>query len=229
MKRECHGIQFTLASSARRGFSLIELLVVIGIMSLLVTVAMVNMKGFSKSGSITTGGNMLVDLTNQARQLAATKGANTALVVIKTCSTDDANDPTKPKVALRTVALMQYLVTGTSTTPTWQMASPWQVLPAQVSIINDASNSSFLTSPGTAALTATYAGKAYTSSGGSLVYQIFTPEGGMDMGTATGIKRLRLVPTDKQGQPDSSSVNFYDIVFNPYSGSTKVFRPGEEQ
>lgn len=232
MKRKCHQKGLTLSSKANSGFSLVELLVVIGVMSLLVTVTMVNMQGFNKSGNLTAAGNQLVDMANQARQLATTKNVNTALVIISKATTaDSGKNITENKVALKTFCLMQYLPTATSSQ--WQMVTRWQSLPASVTIDNSDATidvTQFLYSPtlSTGTLSAKHLSKPYTSSpsdGNLLAFQVFTPEGSME--TGGNIKRLKLVP-DKNGVADTSGDNFYEIVFNPYTGSTKVFRPGEE-
>lgn len=220
----------TLSSKAKSGFSMVELLVVIGVMSLLVTVTMVNMQGFNKSGNLTSAGNLLVDMANQARQLATTKNAPAALVVITTSSLDIGKTAADTKIAYKTFCIMQYLPTATSSQ--WQMATRWLSLPASVTIDNSGLSDtvSFLKSPTlttTTTLSPTHLGKVYTSSTASaniIAFQLFNPDGGMDTGTGT-IKRLRLV-SEKKG--NETSPNFYDIVFNPYTGSTKVFRTGEE-
>lgn len=222
----------TLNTKAKSGFSMVELLVVIGVMSLLVTVTMVNMQGFNKSGNLTSAGNLLVDMANQARQLATTKNAPTALVVITSASVDSGKGATDTKVALKTFCLMQYVLpTVTSTTPVWQMVTRWQSLPASVSFdstgaTSDATKFLYSATLSTGTLSAKHLGKSYsnTSTGDKLSFQIFTPEGGLDTGGS--IKRLRLI-SEKKGTGDTSP-NFYDIVFNPYTGSTKVFRTGEE-
>jgi len=224
----------TLSSKAKSGFSLVELLVVVGVMSLLITVTMVNMQGFSKSGNLTSAGNLLVDMANQARQLATTKNAPTALVVITTSSLDIGKTAADTKVALKTFCIMQYLPTTTSTLSQWQMVTRWQSLPASISIDNKAVDTTSFLSTGTVTTTTTlsptHLGKTYTSNPAGanvIVYQLFNPEGGID--TGGNVKRLRLVQ-DVNGvpDPDSNPKNFYDIVFNPYTGSTKVFRKDEE-
>lgn len=232
MKRKCHQMGLTLSSKAKSGFSMVELLVVIGVMSLLVTVTMVNMQGFNKSGNLTSAGNLLVDMANQARQLATTKNAPTALVIITTSSLDIGKTAADTKVAYKTFCIMQYLPpTPTSTNSQWVMATRWQSLPASVAIDNSTVDTTSFLSTGTVTTTTTlsptHLGKTYTSNpaGANVIaFQLFNPEGGMD--TSGNVKRLRLISEKKN--PNETSPNFYDIVFNPYTGSTKVFRTGEE-
>jgi general secretion pathway protein G len=209
------------------GFSLVELLVVVSIMSLLATVAMVNMGGLNQSSQVASGGNLIVDMANLARQLAVTHEANTALAIIRASAADNAADVGQPKIGLRTVCVMQYLPTTTSSSPQWQMVTPWQSLPRSVSISDDSTQSTVFNSSSTDNLSATYRNVSYESNGTQnvLAVLIFTPEGGLDTNGVT--KRMRVVP-GKGGKVDTSAVNYYDIVFDPYSGGSKIFRPGEE-
>lgn len=74
-------IRSHLASSGRRGFTLMELLTVIAIMGIFTALTLSGL-GVVTSGQLAAGGNQVVDLINQARQNAISENVPTALVMV---------------------------------------------------------------------------------------------------------------------------------------------------
>lgn len=208
---------------AKAAFSMAELLVVVGIMSILVAVSVTNIQGLSKGGNITMAGNMLADLGSQARQHAIATGRRTALVVVKS-STKDTNDPIKPKIALRTFCVMDY--DPTDTDKPWKMVTRWMSLPVGVTIANTSESASFLNNTPAVSdftrinQTAKYLGEAYTLT--ALGCQVFLPDGSMEPTSISSVdpRKLRVASV----QADQAN-NYYDIIFNAYTGTVKVVRP----
>lgn len=192
---------------------MVELLAVVGIMSILIVASMASIQGLSKGSNITAGGNQIVDLAALARQNASTRNVKTALVVVKDTSIDSGKGASDPKVALRTFCVMEYDVK--TTPPAWKMTTPWQSMPQSTKI--DV-NSSFLNSLGSTTPITSAKRQGVTYGQSQLGYQIFMPDGSVESGGATP-EVIRVV--SERGGTD----NYYDIYLNNFTGSTKVMRP----
>jgi len=206
-------------ASPRAAFTLIELLVVVAVMALLTALSLPAMRGLSGSRNLESSGNIVVDLSNQARQNSMTKGVLTAVVLI--------NGSTNPEWNNRLFILLQ-LSPGTKT---WIPASKWTMLPTGV-VVDATQSSSFMQQMPTPPYplgTLSYAGKALSPS--TYVYQVFTSTGQI---LVNGIPdalppALRLT----QGVMNQSSLvytagstnNYYDVTLNLYTGTPTVDRP----
>ena len=208
------------------GFSLVELLTVLGIMAILVTFGLSSM-GSSTAHQLNTGGNRVVNLVNQARQNSITKHTMTALILLT--GTNQA------AVDNRFFVIEEF----NPVTSTWQQISKWESLPPGVVVDNAATNPStdtFITSVPSlnapaAFPTVTYMGLSIPPTG--YACQVFLPRGQL-LSTATTLPPvLRLVSgTDNNGaiiytagSRGATLNNYYDVIINPYTGIPKINRP----
>ena len=105
---------------ARGGFSLIEVLCVLAIMSILSTVMVMSFRSVD-AAKLTTAGNTIADALNWARQNSISKNAFTA-VVVKTTSTG----------AFSSYCLLQLQQNSDGSYGTWQALSAWKKLPTGI-------------------------------------------------------------------------------------------------
>ncbi len=201
-------------------FSLLELLIVVGVISLLTVVSVPAISGLSQSRNLTNGGNMVISLAQQARQNSIAKNSLTALVLATQVSDTGFN--------LKLFCLME-LAPGASQ---WTALSPWQILPTGVAV-DSTQSGAFFNSPGvTPALqNPRFQGKDVST----VVYQIFSPDGSLYVG-ANGQPAIpplvKLVPgiiaangaLQYTGAGGSSPDNYYEISLNLYTGVPQVQR-----
>jgi len=187
-------------------FSLIELLMVMTIISLLFGLTTLSISGVSQSRNLTSGGNLVVSLTQQARQNSITKQALTALVLAPVVADSEFNS--------RIFCLME-LSSGATR---WTQISAWQILPQGV-IVDSYQSAVFFNSPNLSPdlPSIPFRGTAVTS----IVYQVFNPDGSLYVGNS--------------GQPASSPIlklvlsksnlpNYYEISLNILTGIPRIDR-----
>jgi Tfp pilus assembly protein FimT len=184
-----------------------ELLVVMGVMGILATLSVAAFNG-SRGMDLTNGGNLVVDLANQARENSIANNVMTALVL--------ARDPVNNS-KYRLFRLMQLVPGATKWTP----ASGWISLPQGVVVDETTANSSFLSTQPT--LSTSIGTITYSGTSTSYAYQVFLPKGRMSTSgmVSTSSPTLRLLRSTDGSNPN----NYYDITFNLYTGSSKVDRP----
>jgi prepilin-type N-terminal cleavage/methylation domain-containing protein len=214
--------------SAKSGFSLIEILVVMAIMTILAFIAMPSLVGVNSSGQLSAAGNLVVDLANQARQNSITQNAMTALVMVN-------GSTTHPEWNNRLFVLMELAPASSSgTPPSWTPVSKWEMLPPGVVV--DPSFSSFMSQSPTLATSLpslSYLGTSIPSS--DCAYQVFLSTGGL-LSPSAAVNAppiLRLVTgamngtvaTYRGAQTAGSPDNYYNVTINPYTGMLKVTRP----
>jgi len=117
----------------RSAFSLLELLVVMGIIAILATLAISAMGGISAGRNLATGGNLLLDQLSLARQTALTRNARVRWQIFSVA--DERNgDP----AAVRRMQLEYF----DPSARTWKMLGRRETLP--ITIIADPDRSTLL-------------------------------------------------------------------------------------
>lgn len=210
----------------RQAFSLIELLTVVGIISLMLVMTAPLMKGPGDSQKLRTAANMVTGLSTLARQNSLGQNALTALVCLgKTGSAERG---------LRSMALFELRPheDGTPTTANdWKQITPWKQLPDGVLIDDDTSQSTFLSplsvqpAPNLPA-NLTVSGKSV----GDYSFQVFQPNGRILGGKAVTLKLLPGILKDGVIQPTAAATkdatkNYVVVSFISTTGQTKVFQP----
>jgi prepilin-type N-terminal cleavage/methylation domain-containing protein len=212
-------------------FSLIELLVVIGIIALLASMLVFSTKG--GGAKLSTAGVQIAGLMDQAREVAILKRQPTALVMLA------GGD----EVAGRVFAVLGYVPAATGP-GAWERLSRWEALPAGVLAdegVDSGGNPLQALKPSNSPAvnptlpTLSYAGASYAP-GTQYGYVVFLPDGGVyqDSGGAPATPLvLRLVDAVREGgsvrytskQEAGRSVNFFEITLNQPTGLAKITRP----
>ena len=212
----------------RRAFTLMEMLVVLAIIAIIAVLVVPAVRGFGQSAALTSGGNLIANAANVARQNAVSKNTMTALLLLGNQGTDQD---------YRAVAVLEYdPVAG------WSQTNNWEFLPNGVVVdANDTANCSFLVnSPqpfpflsragGQKNPPAVFEGKQ-VADGGGYAARIFLPNGTLE--NAEKAAQIRLVEGYVQNGhvvytrpgPKGGPSNYYDIAILGLSGTTKITRP----
>ena len=200
-----------------KAFTLLELLVVIGIMSLLLVAVVPAITSLSKSNNLNTAGRMVVNSLTVARSEAINQRTLIRFEVV----TDWPSDPT---AAYRKFTLVQHdLTTGID-----KQLTKWETLPDGV-IFNPqdptpGSGSYFFILNQTQNPKLTSGGQQITTT-----YIEFTPTGALNVTPSNSPVRLRLV----QGHfsPGSTSVtltganNWFETSIDSLIGRIRILRP----
>lgn len=119
-----------VSKNSKKGFTLVELLVVISIIVVLAAASVPVLRAFSKGQKLEQSARILISTLSDARRLAVTKRARTAVVFFSYRVADDAMDPVRHGVA---VYQEPYGAVGTDRYyPGGYAASRMQVFPAGV-------------------------------------------------------------------------------------------------
>jgi prepilin-type N-terminal cleavage/methylation domain-containing protein len=183
-----------------RGFSLVELLAVVGIMSLLATLTMPALMSSRKASILTHAGNSMADMASMARQSSLSRNVITALVI----SSKATDDPSTRQAA----RVLQYDGMANS----WMPLGGWIRLPESVSVQDNAPDTSAmmrLAEPGLKVDGATLTD--YTAF-------VFYPDSHMD---SMGATRELLVTSSTE----PTARNFYKLVFNSDTSAFLIVRP----
>ncbi len=214
-------------STGTLGFSLLELLIITAIMAILALTALPAIVGMSSSGQLTSAGNLIVGLANQARQNAITDDTMTALVRVSSSSS-------QPQLNNRLFILMELTPAASATgSPTWTPVSKWEILPPGTVVDPSVMNQSPSPTLATPLPSLNYKGTAISSS--DCAYQVFLPSGGLlsPVASVNTPPFLRLVTGAMNGSNitytgnKSAGIpsNYYEVTINPYTGMLKVTRP----
>ncbi len=206
---------------SKKGFSLIELLVVIAVVALLTSVSMVAVGG-NQARKLASNGNLIADLSKQARQNSISKGVLTALVLCKTY-------PNNQELNNRLLVLMELSPDST----TWRQLTKWQILP-QGGVVDSSQSDSFISqvpNVETPISNLKYLGATVTD----IAFQVFLPDGSLATKKQSSSGSVIMQPpvlSLSQGNINSrgdlvktSSVNYYKITFNLHTGMTKIECP----
>lgn len=196
-----------MKSPRNQGFSLIELLTVIAVLSILTAISTPSLLSSRRAGQLTQSGNLLADSAALGRQIALSRNVITALLVAKT--------PTSDAPLIIVAALDRE-------SNTWKPITTWSQLPDSIEI-QDNTNDAVLRQAAT-----DLASTANVRHGGNTVTLdtslVFYPDGHMeshDSGNNSPAQR-RLTVVLKGGDPD---VNYYGIEFNKNTSNSRVVRP----
>lgn len=190
---------FSFRGLARRGFSLIELLIVMAIMAILTVMGVMAVGSLGDGKKLVAGGNQIVNLINLARQTAQGKNTLTMFVVVPGQNDDGP-----------VFSVFEYV----RSTQQWSQIEKWITLQKPISMdlvdISELFNSGYAHAP-----QITRAGSPLNP-GDGYRFAIFLPDG---RPLTTSTAPLYLLLTGRQ------PANFYKILLNQNTGIPIVRRP----
>jgi len=200
-----------LQSTARRGFSLIELLIVISIVALLSTLTWLNAASLLGAGWLRSGSDALYNTLSLARQTAVTNDMPCAFVIRTTGSN-----------AWKEIALFTINVN----TSNWIQTAPWKTLPQNI-FVDENYVPTWQNTKGLAFIAGSVAAPspAITQAGSSLQHDkdylalVFLPDGSM---MSSENIALRLII--KRGDAVNSD-NTFILLAERAGGRVKMIQP----
>lgn len=235
-----HRMHCVPPSQSRRGFSLIELIAVIGIIVLVATFAVPATTSIMRGSQLTQASQMLIDQISLGRQYALSKNRAVEVRFIRFADPEQPGETSgDPKTGqFRALQLMEINETGTPVP-----LSKMQMLPNAV-VLSDTELSSMLDQEGDAklALTNPVPGRdpdlprkssAKGGSSGKVDYEFvsfrFQPDGSTNLLPSQDwfltIHSLSDSVKLQNPQRDVRKINFFTVQVDPISGSTRSFRP----
>lgn len=196
--------QVRYSKRANSGFTLIELLVVVAVMLILIGLSLTGFGG-ARAYQLTGAGNQVIDLANQARQLAKARNSMIALVVV--------TQSNKPEWDYRSYALMEL----SAQSPTWRQISKWESIPEGIVIDKDKSVSFLGNSPELSIAAPALQRGEVKLKADSYAYQVFLPDGRLLKMASPPALFLRAAQGDNH--------NHYKIIFNNNTGIPLIERP----
>lgn len=205
--------------TSRRGFSLVELLVVMGIMVLLTSLLA---PMFNTGGKLAGSGNQIAFFVDQARQHSMSKNVMTALVL----NTDDNTGG-----GHRAFTLLEY--NAEDAAPEWKQVSQWLNLPTGV-VVDASGSATFLdntVNPLPFAANSTLPVKYQGAQVGSYAARVFLPSGALSNPDFPA--QIQLVEGLRQGSATvytrpaagGGAANWYRISIIGATGRGKIERP----
>lgn len=194
---------------SKSAFSLVELLVTIGVLAVLMSASLPALLNNRRSSELTQAGNLVADAVSLARQTALSKNTFVTIVVTK------AAPP-----ARQAVGLLEY----DGTTEQWKQMGGWIRLPASASVtdMNQALGNS--KADGIARLDRLrLEGRTLAPTDYSTL--LFYPDGRMENGTAQTRQLSARYSTDSASASSGSLQNYYDVVVNASTSAFRVSRP----
>lgn len=200
---------FPIISS--RAFSLVELLTVLAILSVLATFSAVSLSGTRGSAGITSGGNMVSDLFNLARQNSISKRVMTAVAMPKSVQSENYN--------YRSFVLIEKGAGSTNWTP----VSRWTTLPEGI-VVDKTQSLNFIENAPDVSVSDLPPIDGKHTQANECAYQIFLPDGRLcTRGFSSQVSpSLKIVEAASQ---EGNIRNYYEITLNPLTGTSKIDRP----
>lgn len=202
-----------MVSFSQRGFSLVELLVVIGIMALLLGFGSVALNNVVNSSKMDQAGRQVLDEIALARQTATARNKNVELRLIRKPRTDGSGGNVYWQ-------LQSGIVEATDSTNFSPIKSPAS-LPAGVALETSTEASPMM-------------GYGSVETNSAPAYQfkrlIFRPSGELERTNVPPVNQpklwvLTLVPERKLGEPLANQNDFITIQIDPITGRARAFRP----
>ena len=205
-----------LRQNASDAFSLLEILLVTGIILVMTLISLMSLPSLKTASSLTAGGNNLADLAQLARDYALSHNVITAFVGVTNSTLTNAS-------------YRAFIVLSRDSSGNWAPVTQWTWLPS-ATVMSSAETNSFLTYQGSNPQTFT------NSSSSALVlnrvnvndgcaYQLFFPDGQIDsVSSSTFVLRL-VSASPASDQAAANPRNWYDLVFIPSTGAIKIERP----
>jgi prepilin-type N-terminal cleavage/methylation domain-containing protein len=208
------------------GFSLIEVMVVIGIIAIALGFSVPAFQSLGRATALASSGNTLASLASSARQNSASRNVLTALIVLTGTGTE---------ADYRTVGLYEYGTFGF-----WQQVGKWETLPTGIVIdAKDTENCSFLeNSPqmprlidGSGESSIRYLGAQVPAN--AFAVRIFVPTGSLSNPDKPAQIRLvegfieapHTVRYTHRSSAGDSAANYFDLAIVGATGATKINRP----
>lgn len=223
MKLKCSPKTLSAPDSA---FSLVELLTVMGVMSLVIAMTVPLVKGPGDSQKLRSAAELVTGMSTLARQNSLGQNAMTALVCAGKNAPGDRG--------LRSLALFELRPNENGAPPSvqdWKQVTPWKQFPAGVLMDDNATESTFFSSPSvqpvpTLPTSLSMGGASFSD----YSFQVFQPNGRILGGKAAMLKLLPAVLQNGVVQTTGASSkqdtkNYIVVTFIGSTGQTKVFQP----
>jgi prepilin-type N-terminal cleavage/methylation domain-containing protein len=200
-------------ASNRHGFSLIEMLVVVALISILVVMGANAWSGVQRASVLSGAGNRVVELAALAKEAALSRNSITALVTPRDAGKHGGHFFTVLEIGPDRV---------------WKQLTPWAQLPDNI-VVDDSESQNQSVLPAADSLVLSLRGE--TSKPSDLSALVFLPDGRM-MSGSEDLRTIRITHADQrrsqEGQGDglaASNNNYYEIVFSPQTAFFRIRRP----
>jgi uncharacterized protein (TIGR02596 family) len=197
-------------SSGRRAFSLIEILVVIGLAVALMSIAAMSVNGIMIGARVSQSGQMVMDTISLARQEAVRSNREVQVIFLK-IPLRTGGDPVWRGVQMRTV---EETVTGRVV----KVLNKAQILPPGMIISEDATLSPLLTADSMISGTITVGEHTNVPYRGIR----FRPGGNLDSAVTPTNNFLTLNQLSDTASPPT---NYFTLQINPVTGAVRSYRP----
>ena len=208
-----------------RGFSIIELLMVIAIVSVLASVSALSISGIAGAAHLSTGGAQISNFLESAREMSILKKTPVAVALL--AKGDD--------VGSRIMTALEYLPDANQ----WVRISKWETLPKGVMVDMTAGGTNNTFVPGNSPTISpalpnlVYASNTYSPQlTDGYGYIVFLPNGSLyQSGTQPSVFRLVEGVSTSTGSrytgakdANGNPVNYFEIVINESTGRVKMAR-----
>lgn len=198
-------------SRTRQGFSMIELLVVITVMSILVALGTPSLLTSRRANALTSAGNRFVDTLALARQAAASRNTVTCLILV------DGDSSVERR---QVVGVLEFDQASSQ----WKPLVSWVRMPEATRIVDLGTSDDLVTSENTAIALAplNFEVRGKIPEAGSYSTVLFYPEGSIATGNAFS---RRFSARAIEDEANATPANFYDVVINTDTSAYHVVRP----